>query len=208
MYWKIVIKDKKKQPADGIYSDWKQQIAEECFFQCVYCAIHESQFGGTVNYHIDHFRPVSKFAALINDICNLFYACPICNRFKSNDWPAEPDLGIVSYPDPCLTDYNTLFKIDNDYNLVGLYVSSNYLIQRLFLNRAQLIFERRETTLRNKGTALILQIKKLIDELAKDDLKEAYASLQTIDSIKNNLLGLEEYRRKIRPYEVTDIRKQ
>jgi hypothetical protein len=91
---------------------------------------------------------------------------------------------------------------------VGLYVSSNYLIQRLFLNRAQLIFERRETTLRNKGTALILQIKKLIDELAKDDLKEAYASLQTIDSIKNNLLGLEEYRRKIRPYEVTDIRKQ
>lgn len=207
MDWKLVIKDKKTQPTNGTYSDWKQQIAEECFFQCVYCAIHESQFGGTVNYHIDHFRPVSKFAALINDICNLFYSCPICNRFKSNDWPAEPELSTVSYPDPSATDYNTLFTIEADYNLVGIHVSSNYLIHRLFLNRAQLIFERREATLRKKGTILIPQIKKLIEELAKEDLQHAYASLQTIDSIKNNLLGLEEYRRKLRPYEVKSIQK-
>lgn len=208
MHWKLVVKDKSKQPANGTYANWKQQIAEECFFQCVYCAIHESQFGGTLNYHIDHFRPLSKFAALVNDICNLFYACPICNKFKSNDWPAEPDLRTASYPDPCKVDYNDLFRIRNDFNLVGLYVSSNYLIERLFLNRAQLVFERRESFLRSKTSSLITEVKSLIDLLAAEDLKEAYKYIDEIDSIKNNLLGLEDYRKKLRPYEQKDVKKK
>lgn len=207
MTWYLITKDATKQPSEGIYSDWKQQIAEECFFQCVYCAIHESQFGGTVNYHIDHFRPFSKFNDLKNDITNLFYCCPICNRFKSNDWPGEPDLNSVSYPNPCCTDYNDLFKIDKTYNLKGLYVSANYIIQRLFLNRAQLIFERRENMLRSRCNVLISEIKSLIEGLANTDLQLAFEILSNIDGIKNNLLGLEDYRKKIRPYKATDIRK-
>jgi len=208
MNWVLVHKSKTDQPATGGYSDWKQQIASECFFQCVYCAIHESQFGGTINYHIDHFRPYSKFESLANDILNLFYACPICNRFKSDDWPGEPHLDQVSYPDPSKIDYNTLFDFDDRFNLLGLYVSARYIINRLFLNRGQLIFERRETSLRSKGNELIKEIKSLVDQLAVIDTDDAFSILNQIDSIKNNLLGLEEYRRKIRPYEVIDIRKK
>ena len=148
MNWKLVVKDTKNQPATGSYSDWKEQIAEECFYQCVYCSIHESQFGGINNYHIDHFRPKSfpEFKSLENDICNLFYSCPICNRFKSDDWPAEPDINIISYPDPSKINYSDLFVMTDNYEIFGKYTSSKYLVIRLFLNRAQLIMERREET--------------------------------------------------------------
>ena len=208
MNWRLINIDKRLQPASGTYSDWKPQIAEECFFQCVYCSIHESQFGGIINYHIDHFRPASKFSHLINDIRNLFYSCPICNRFKSNDWPSEPDLTKISYPDPSAIDYNCIFKMGDDFKLEGLHISSKYLIHRLYLNRSQLIFERRETFLRAKAFALIANIKMLIVELAIGDVNEAFALLSQIDTIKNNLLGLEEYRRRIRPFEPKDIQKR
>lgn len=207
MEWRLIIRQNRRQPASGVYSDWKDQIAGDCFFQCVYCTIHESQFGGTVNYHIDHFRPKSKFQDLINDIFNLFYACPICNRFKSSDWPCEPDLTLSSYPNPSDIDYATLFEIDEKYNLVGLYISSKYIINRLFLNRAQLIYERREIILRKKLSAIIAETKLLIDQVEQIDLGQAYESLRNMDTIKNNLLGLEEHRKKIRPYEVHEIRK-
>jgi 5-methylcytosine-specific restriction endonuclease McrA len=102
MNWKLITKDAKNQPVSGVYSDWKELVAQECFYQCVYCAIHEAQFGGIDHYHIDHYRPksIAEFKHLENNIGNLFYACPICNRFKSNDWPGEPDLNTPTYPDP------------------------------------------------------------------------------------------------------------
>jgi hypothetical protein len=207
MQWYLILKNTEKQPDKGTYSDWKPIVAEECFYQCVYCAIHESQFGGIVNYHIDHFRPKSLFAALINDLANLYYACPICNRFKSDDWPDEPSLDKVSYPEPCKVDYNTLFEFDDKYSLIGLFTASKYLIHRLYLNRAQLIFERRETAMRKKVGQLITEIQAMIGQLADADLKDAYATLSKIDSVKNNLIGLDEVRRKVRPYVTGDIKK-
>ena len=93
MSWKLIIKDKNNQPAGKDYTLWKEQIAEECFHQCVYCSIHENPWGGVDHYHIDHYRPKSipAFVKFELDILNLFYACPVCNRFKSDDWPAEPN---------------------------------------------------------------------------------------------------------------------
>jgi HNH endonuclease len=208
MNWKLIVKDAKKQPAKGTYSDWKKQISEECFYQCVYCSIHEAQFGGVNNYHIDHFRPKSIFAKLENDILNLFYACPICNRFKSDDWPAEPDLNIVSYPDPSKIDYSGLFNLKNDFEIEGKYIASQYLVLRLFLNRAQLIMERREEIKVRVATALMKDLSDLIDKVGEEDAKEAFEALKEIDRIKNSIQELSERRRKIRPYELKDIRKK
>ena len=78
MNWKQIDNSKRIQHK-GLYSNWKQQISEECYNQCVYCSIHENPWGGIDHYHIDHFRPQSKFKALKNTITNLYYACPICN---------------------------------------------------------------------------------------------------------------------------------
>ena len=208
MNWKLVNKDPLNQPDKGNYSDWKEQIAEECFYQCVYCSIHEAQFGGIDNYHIDHYRPKSIFDKLRNDICNLFYSCPICNRFKNDDWPNEPDLHSVSYPDPSKIDYSELFQVKNDFQIHGIFVASQYLILRLFLNRAQLIMERREEIKVKKVTILMRELSDLIDGVGEIDLKEANDAYKTLNNIQCKIQELGERRRKIRPYELKDIRRK
>ena len=112
MQWKKIDKTLRVQKA-GVYSDWKQQISDDCYNQCVYCSIHENPWGGIDHYHIEHFRPQSKFEDQTNIITNLYLACPVCNRFKSDDWPNEPtDLNILCYPDPSDYDYSELFQFD------------------------------------------------------------------------------------------------
>jgi hypothetical protein len=202
--YKVIAKDAKNQPGTGVYTDWKEQIAKECFHQCVYCTIHENQWGGIDHYHIDHFRPksIARFAKLENDILNLFYACPVCNRFKSNDWPADPDLNVISYPDPSKTDYNAIFDFDaSNFVLVGKHVSSNYLIERLYLNRPQLVYERKEEAFKKKETELINQINQLVQKSTEMEIMKK--AMQVVTDVRNHL----SQREKIRPYKLAEIRK-
>jgi len=202
MNWKKIDKSQRIQNI-GHYSDWKQQIADDCYNQCVYCSIHESPWGGIDHYHIDHFRPQSKFENLKNTITNLYYSCPICNKFKSDDWQNEPDdLEVICYPDPSDYNYSDLFEVDiTNYTLKGKYVSSMYLINRLYLNRPQLVYERREHLLKLKAEALIDETKKLM-ELC-DDIASIKQSLQLIADLSQHLL----IRGNISPYKLVEIRR-
>lgn len=205
MNWRLILKNKKTQPTTGEYNDWKQQIANECFNQCVYCSIHEQQFGGIDHYHIDHYRPKSRaeFEALKNDILNLFYSCPICNRFKHDDWPGEPtSLDIVCYPDPSATDYATLFDLNpGTYLISGRYTASTYLIERLYLNRPQLVYERREMVLKERESALTSEITSLAQNINDND------TLKTVLNLTNAIRQHLAKREKIRPYSLQEIRK-
>ena len=58
---------------------------------CGYC---EEETSG----EIDHFRPVSKCPTLVYEWSNWIFACPTCNREKSNKWPQE------DYIDPCASE--------------------------------------------------------------------------------------------------------
>lgn len=202
MNWKIIDRLKRVQK-EGVYADWKQQVSDDCFNQCIYCSIHENPWGGIDHYHIEHFRPKSKFEKLENVITNLYHACPICNKFKSDDWPAEPDdLNQICYPDPSDYNYSDLFKIDkNAFTISGKYTSSTYLINRLYLNRSQLVYERREQYLKIKAEALIEDAKKL-SELSEDTLL-IKRTLQIIANLTQHLHS----RGKIAPYKLTEIRK-
>src|SRR5262245_33296746 len=136
MKWKRIPKEKAVQPETGYYSIWKELIADEGSHQCVYCAIHDASFGGIRNFHIEHYKPKSlpRFQHLINSIANLFYACPICNTFKSNDWPSDPipDHSVESYPDPSEIDYCQLFDVDAATGLIsGKYLASKYMIEKM-----------------------------------------------------------------------------
>lgn len=208
MNWRLIIKDPAKQPTTGKYPDWKEQIAEECFYQCVYCSINESQFGGIDHYHIEHYKPksIKRFKSLENDILNLFYACPICNRFKSDDWPNDPtSLDICCYPNPSIYDYANLFTLDvKTYKVSGNYISSSYITQRLFLNRAQLIYERREKLLHQRELIARMEIEKLFraDEILAD--KQA---IQSIFDVILRLCVLMGKRKNIRPYKLKEIRR-
>lgn len=208
MNWKKILKDKSKQPSTGTYSDWKEQIAEECYFQCIYCSINEAQFGGIDHFHIEHYKPksIERFKKYENDIMNLFYACPICNRFKSNDWPNdEDDLDKACYPNPSEYDYTDLFELDIDtYKLEGKYKSTKYMTERLFLNRTQLIYERRETVLierKRKVMADINHLKKL--EPINGDIHLITKMLDIVTQMNETL----SKRVNIRPYKLAEIRK-
>ena len=208
MNWKRIKKELSQQPDKGTYPDWKEQIAEECYFQCIYCAINEAQFGGIDHFHIEHYRPksIEKFKKYENDIKNLYYSCPICNRFKSNDWPNDSDdLNKVCYPDPSTHNYSDLFDVNTDsYKLLGKYTSTVYMVERLFLNRAQLIYERREFLLRLKYFKVIEVLKVLIKKkVITDDSSLVHKFIDLISKM-NELM---HKRNNIRPYKLEEIRK-
>lgn len=211
MKWIKIDKSLTAHPTTGIYSDWKELLAEESQYQCVYCCIHESKFGGIRNYHIDHFRPKSKdeFKHLENDYNNLFYSCSICNVFKSDDWPEEPkaDYSNNSYPCPSETDYNALIE-NNEGILSGKYIASKYLIERLFLNRPQLILMRKEEDLLEVLLGInnyITNKMALIKQLPNSDKKNEL--LQKLVTYLNELLSLDVTLRQQRPYTINDLRR-
>lgn len=209
MRWKRVAADR-IQPPHGRYADWKTQIANDCSQQCVYCAISESRYGGLDNFHIDHFKPRSRFEELEQIIANLFLACAICNRFKSNDWPDDPleDHSRPAYPDPSSHDYNELFTVDHPtYEVSGRYPAPTYVAERLYLNRPQLLLERRSFFLEER-----------IDEFG-NFAQRAWNALRETGSEESKTLLLEFLVRVIdlnktfaqanraRPYELEDVRR-
>ncbi len=186
MNWKKIEKDIGKQPTNGTYSDWKALLAQESLNRCVYCAIHENSMGGIRNFHVEHYRPKSKFADLENDYLNLFYSCPVCNTFKSNDWPNEPvdDFSIACYPNPSEVDFNTLFDVDMKRGLVeGKNVASKYVQERVFLNRPQLITERRIHFLFHRGLVELEETKNELKGISNSDdyrvFSEVFLELST-----------------------------
>ena len=191
MKWKRIPKENSEQPASGIYSDWKDILAEEGAHQCVYCAIPEPRFGGIRNFHVEHYRPKSnkRFKKLINDIHNLYFACAICNTFKSDDWPAEPDptYRIQCYPDPSVTDYSDIISILDNGRVDGRYPASKYVTEMLFLNRPQLIYERRYSALLDRQQTAMKNLAPIIDELVNHATRRAVACLGQLTKATSHL---------------------
>jgi hypothetical protein len=186
------------QPSSGSYNDWKAQLADEGRYQCVYCAIPEASWGGFRNFHVEHYRPKNRFAALLNNIENLFYCCAVCNSFKREDWPSEPTdaLDEPCYPLPSAVDYNDIFSVSPKGELAGENAAARYVAERLYLNRPHLLLERREAMLESRFVATVARLNALTDELIKEGklvppvvLSALYRSIQLLVQ-----------RRQVRPY--------
>jgi len=211
MRWKPVPANR-KQPTTGTYRDWKTEIANDCGEQCVYCAIHESRFGGLANFHVEHYQPKSipRFAKLINVITNLYLACAICNWFKGNDWPDDPveDNSRSAYPDPSVCDYNTIFAMPTGtYLIKGTCLAGAYVIERLYLNRPQLIIERRAVAVESRLAQFEAFARQAITQLARHKNPRAR---QLLVKVGEALIDLNQQFReanKKRPYELADIRR-
>ena len=111
-------------------------------FRCGYCGVTETESGGQLE--IDHFCPRSHGG---NDSSeNLVYACPTCNRFKGDYWPvpeASPDLMLLH---PQQNDLSAHISSLPDGRLIGLTKRGWFHIQRLRLNRPQLVELRLQRT--------------------------------------------------------------
>jgi len=172
MKWTVIQKTENAQLESFGYQDprVKAFLRKEGRLRCVYCAVHENALGGFQAFHVEHYRPKSRFKDLEHKLSNLFYACPICNRFKSNDWPDEPheEYSNCSYPDPSKVDYTVLFELNQEDGFIeGLYPASKYIIERLYFNRPQLILERRQYFISQKLSTLTGNSRIQIQELKK-----------------------------------------
>lgn len=183
------------------YRDWKPDLRVEGRRQCVYCCVREASFGGYRNFHVEHYRPKAIYDDLKNSYANLFYACSICNSFKSDAWPGDPneDLSNPSFPDPSAVDYSTFISIAISGKVNGANVSARYTIERLYLNRPQLLLDRRLRMLEARLAALLDRA----DQVAKTD--EALASLAPVLLEASRILV---QMRGAVPYEPDDIKRK
>lgn len=213
MKWKRIPKENAVQPDKGTYEQWKPIVADEGSHQCVYCAIHEAVFGGIRNFHVEHYRPKSlkQFKHLRDDITNLYYACPVCNTFKSNDWPNDPvdDHSVRCYPDPSKTDYCALFDVNPKTGVLeGKYVASRYLEKRIHLNRNQLVMERRVYLIRERAKGLREAIWRLLQKIDESDQNGAVVFAMRYISLCNRLEDLRDREREIPPYLDEDLKRK
>lgn len=213
MKWKRIRKEASVQPASGIYSDWKPYIANEAENRCVYCAIHDAFLGGLRNFHVEHYRPksIERFSSLENSIENLYYSCPICNTFKSNDWPNDPndDHSIQCYPDPSKYDYCDLFEVNIETGLIsGKYVATKYIVEKLFLNRGQLILDRKTEILYEKLRKNLVVLRSLRDRLQRQDInKDIMDFFQRYMDLSEKIMYLQASIFDIEYYKTEDVKK-
>lgn len=106
--------------------------------RCGYCGVPESSVGGELE--IDHFHPQSAGGA--DDVENLVYACTACNRFKGDYAPAPGAPESLRLLHPRRDDLSAHIEEAAHGRLAGLTARGWFYIQRLHLNRPQLV-ERR-----------------------------------------------------------------
>jgi hypothetical protein len=103
--------------------------------RCGYCGVSETFVGGELE--VDHFNPQSVGGS--SEIENLVYACTACNRFKGDYAPARDAPESLWLLHPRRDDMGAHVTETGYGRLLGLTPRGWFHIQRLHLNRAQLI---------------------------------------------------------------------
>jgi hypothetical protein len=168
------------------YERYRGEICEDCKHRCVYCDIHQNECGGSESMHLDHFRPKVHFSDLINDPNNLVWACPGCNRFKGEHWPAlgvkESFLGDEGFIEPFLVNRLDYFKVAADGELLAQKPPANYQINLLQLNRQTRKLIRYLRLLKLRIAERLIENAKTLEEMAnrKDQTEKDYLELLRI----------------------------
>jgi len=208
MNWKIVDKSKTVQPKKGSYSDWKEILANEGSYQCVYCAIKDQRLGGIRHFHVEHYKPKSIFPDLTDIITNLYYACPICNVLKSNDWfDITNDLNDHQYPDPSNFNYNDLFNLARNGELESDNNCGKYIIHKLALNRRQLLIDRNFSLLLLGYKAIVNDFRDIRDELINNGSDEALDILRKLVNANDIVIDKKDLMYESAPYSIDDTKR-
>lgn len=160
----------------------KEQLKNDFGHKCAYCDDHDKYYGGSNNYHVDHFAPKIKFKHLQYNYDNLLYACPFCNRAKSDKWVGadehETVVGDCGFIDPCLPEYLGHLERNDNGEIVPKSDVGKYMYKelKLYLDRHRICFMIERIAERR------MQLKSKCDQLTalgKDasELKTAYCEV-------------------------------
>ncbi|SHN92932.1 HNH endonuclease [bacterium endosymbiont of Bathymodiolus sp. 5 South] len=105
--------------------------------RCGYCDDPDLHCGQEISYHIDHFKPKSKFPKLETNYDNLVYSCPYCNRAKSDKWKEKN-----GFIDPCSREYDENLQRNDKGEIQSTTERGKYIVQnlQLYLRRHKLIW--------------------------------------------------------------------
>jgi uncharacterized protein (TIGR02646 family) len=182
------------------YQSYKLYLRKDFLFRCAYCLIHEAHYGGLRNFHVDHFRPKNKkeFRELALVYSNLYYACGLCNTFKSDWWPSAEDLAAGRlFVDPCEEDpYGKHFEVNEEDGTLRVHTpAGQYTAEHIWLDRPQL----------NKHRRRLLELKRKWQE-CRDLLNAKGIPAEWLTKARQLLDEIErEYLNPAPPYEPEDV---
>ena len=116
-------------------SDPREELCRLYQFRCGYCGTSEVDVGAALT--IDHFQPRSRGGA--DAPANWVYCCHACNEFTGEYW--QPD-SLHRILHPLYDDLSTCIVEEADGRLRGLTETGTFHMQRLQLNRPQLVAHR------------------------------------------------------------------
>jgi hypothetical protein len=145
-------------------------------FRCGYCGVAERDVGAELT--VDHFQPRSRGG--LHDPDNWVYCCHPCNEFKGDYWQPESPQRVLH---PLRDDIALHMAHQDDGSLRALSATGAFHIERLRLNRSQLIAYRRERRLLEAAREVQ---SRLLDRLASLD-----EQVQTLTSKLERLRGAE-----------------
>jgi len=64
------------------YRRYKPVLKKEFYGRCIYCRKPTLPTDDPSSFHVEHYRPKSKFPNLECEYTNLYYSCAACNRNK------------------------------------------------------------------------------------------------------------------------------
>lgn len=185
----IIVRNCTKEYKD--YHSYRPYLEQDFMHRCAYCDMHD-EWIAPLSFQIDHFIPREKFEKagrtdLDNDYRNLMYACPACNRLKSDCFDGEIPEREISNPylyNPVDVDYNKIFYRDEDG-----YIRSEDPLGRQMIRQLQLY---RPT----KHMAWLLdEVKTVYDELEQKIEEEKDSHKKQLLESAQDKLGAELYKR-------------
>lgn len=133
--------------------DEKAALRQRFQFRCGYCGVREVDAGAELT--VDHFHPRSRDGAHEPD--NWVYCCHACNDFKGHYWQPDSPRRILHPLRDNLAEH--VVERDDD-TLYALTETGTFHIQRLHLNRPELVacrLERRLIAVAQQAQSDLLQ---------------------------------------------------
>jgi hypothetical protein len=171
----------------AISDESRRAVRQQYNFACGYCGVSEIDVGSELE--IDHFHPISQGGS--DELENLVYACPACNRNKATYWPAPDTPTHLNLLHPLTDNLETHIRLLPDGYLAGLTSRGWFHIEWLHLNRLQLVALRQKQTLYQRTQALIEEMQQINRQLQNliaaqeqelDILRDQVRRLTGIDS--------------------------
>ncbi len=165
----------------------REQVRERYNARCGYCGVHETDTEATLT--IDHHRPLA-YGGTENDE-NLVYCCPRCNQHKGAYWHEihAPHIRLLHPLDDELTQH---LSEQQDAQLLGQTSEGVFYIERLHLNRPQLVAHRYQKREIQRRLHKINELQENLRDL-RHQMALAYSIFQeTMDEIERETKAIEE----------------